>query len=229
MASPPATAGARAREPAEDRGGQGRHDEERVGAGDERHERGDEDPGQAGDHGADRPVGHGDPLGREPGDQRPHLGLGRGPGGEPEPGEPVDAAQDERRPPRSTTTNHTRPLMMRRSPSSQVVLARIGSTMTWAPPTWSVIAAVNSTITPIDATALAAGGVVAHRPEHHEVQQDAEHRLDGEGEDAAPTEAVIGRRGRRSREGPGSGSAARPAGGTRRCRRRGAPGRRWRS
>ena len=62
MARPPITAGRQGGEPPEDRGGQRRHDEERVGAGDQRHERGDEDAGEAGDHGADRPVGDGDAL-----------------------------------------------------------------------------------------------------------------------------------------------------------------------
>ena len=71
-------------EPAEDRRGEGRDDEEGVLDRRGRGDRGDQDAGQTGDHRADHPVDRGEPVGRDVADVRALLALGRGPGGQPE-------------------------------------------------------------------------------------------------------------------------------------------------
>ncbi len=83
-------------EPAEDGRGERRHDEQRVGHGNQWHDRGDEDAGEPGDQGADDPVQGGDAVGREAAEVGALLGLGRGTCRQAEPGEPVQRAQRQR-------------------------------------------------------------------------------------------------------------------------------------
>ena len=65
-------------------GSQRRHDEQRVGPGHQRDQGRDQHAGDAADDEADDPVEQRDAVGREPADQRAHLGLRRRPRGQSE-------------------------------------------------------------------------------------------------------------------------------------------------
>ena len=83
-------------EAADEGGGQGRDDEQRVRGRVEVRDRSDHDPGGARQDCGDHPVLKGDPVGRDPGQRRPAVVLGAGPSGQPEAGIAVDQRQRDR-------------------------------------------------------------------------------------------------------------------------------------
>src|ERR1700724_3391259 len=101
----------------------------------------------------------------------------------------------------TASASHTRSWVMRTWPTVHVPLGRIGLTGTPVVPTRTVNTAVNSTITPIDATALATDGAARNSPTA--AQTATEMIAAGQNSSLTPRLIVFGKKGRGSAADPG--------------------------
>ena len=146
----------------------------RVGERGQRHDRRDQDPGDATHRGADHPVHRGETIRTDTAHVGAALVLGRGARPETERRE----AEQRGQPDGEGEHDRTRSRPGRSTPGrlrwSRCGSGRIGSTLIGLTPRRCVIRLVMTTITPIDATARATCRGRAQRPEHEDVEQQPE-------------------------------------------------------
>ncbi len=179
-------------EPAEGGDGQGRDDEERVVDRHRRDDRCDEDPGDAGHHRAEHPVGGADPIGGDAADVRPLLALGHRPADQAEAGVAPHRPHEDRDDDHGG--RHVHPVLRDGHVAEPRTgrRRRCGRRRSGAVPTRWVIRPTITTETPSEATALGHRRRGAQRPEHEQVQHQAQAGGDRQRQDGRRPEAHPG-------------------------------------